>query len=278
MSKEATAPRSSSTSLRRYFFRCPNIIFDLGLSSLELAIYLVIRRIAGDDGMCWRNTRSLAEMAGMSVGSVCKAKRTLSRRFFFLDGKPLIEIRKERHRGGGKPRDIITVMNIWEENEKRYSSSKSLDTDEARSADHLGNSQGELVNSASEIKKNTVRKLNEERAPSLSPSERETKGECSQFSEFWIVLCRIFRRTDKREPTRAEKKLMLHLLPISPDEYELVEWWMGLDEHRYDFRQGIGFVLRRRPASLGSLLRRWGDVNDAARHYLKELQSRGYIY
>jgi hypothetical protein len=277
MSKEATTP-PSSTSLRRYFFLCPNIIFDLELSSLDLALYLVIRRTAGDDGVCWRNTRSLAEMAGMSVGSVCKAKRILSQPFLSLNSKPLIEIRKERNRGGGKPRDIITLTNIWAANEKRYSSSKSLGTDESRSVGDLGNSRSELASSTGEIKKNTVRKLNEEISPSLSPSVRETKRESVAFSEFWNFLCRIFKRTDKRQPTRAEKKLMLRLLPISPDEYEVVKWWMALDEHRYDFRQGIGFALQRRPTSVGLLLRRWGDVNDIARRYLKELQSRGYIY
>jgi len=239
---------------------------------------MVIRRIAGDDGVCWRSTRSLAEMAGISVGSVSKAKRGLSRRFFLLNSKPLIEIRKKPNRHGGKPLHIITVTNIWAENERRYSSSNSLGTDESRSAGDLKNSRSELASSAGEIKKNTLRRINEERAPSLSPSVRETQGECSQFSEFWIVLCRIFKRTDKRGPTRAEKKLMLHLLPISKDEYELVEWWMNLYEGHYDFKQGIGFALRRRPTSVGSLLRRWGDINDTARHYLKELQSRGYIY
>jgi hypothetical protein len=159
MSKEATTPISSSTSLRRYFFQCPNIIFDLELSSLELALYLVIRRIAGDDGVCWRNTRSLADMAGMSVGSVCKAKRHLSRAFDALHGKPLIEITKERNRRGGKPRDITRVTNIWAENERRYSSSDSLGTDESRSAGDLENSRSELASSSGEIKKNPVRRL-----------------------------------------------------------------------------------------------------------------------
>ena len=277
MSKDAAISPTSAASGRRYFFLCPNIIFDLGLSSQQLTLYLVIRRTAGEDGVCWRSTRCLAKMAGMSVGSVCQAKRSLSQRYAVLHFKALIEIRKEPNRHGGKPRDIITLTNIWEENEKRSSSSNSLDTEKSRSAVELGNSQGEFASSAGEIKKTPIRKVNEEKTPSLSPSERETKGECFEISEFWNFLCRIFKRTDKRGPTKAEQKLILHWLPIPPNEYELVEWWMDLDEDDYDRREGVGFALRRRPTSVGLLLRRWSEVNDVARGFRQQLDSDGYM-
>ena len=85
MSDEINGSPDGTTPARRFFFQCPNIIFDLGLSSQELALYFVIRRTAGDDGLCWRNTRCLAQMAGMSVGSVVKAKRQLCGPFQILD-------------------------------------------------------------------------------------------------------------------------------------------------------------------------------------------------
>src|SRR5439155_15721554 len=93
---------SEAKPVPRFFFQPPNIIFELGLSSRELALYLVIRRTAGDDGLCWRSTRTLARMAGMSTGSVSKAKRQLSRPFAVLYCKALIQIRKIPNSRGGK--------------------------------------------------------------------------------------------------------------------------------------------------------------------------------
>jgi len=276
-SKGGDAVARSVTHGARFFFQVPNIVLDLGLSSLALALYCVIRRTAGEEGMCWRSTPCLAEMAGMSVGSVCNAKRDLCQPFALLDGKPLIEITKQRNPGGGKPRDIIRVTHIWSENERRYSSNNSFLNEKARSARELGNSRAELASSADEIKKNSVRKLNEEHTPSLSPSRREIERECVDFSELWNSVRRIFKRTDNRKPTKREQKLMQELLPVAAHEYELVEWWMGLDTHHRDLRQGIGFLLHRRPRSVTSLLRRWNEVNDAARHYREQLDTRGHM-
>jgi hypothetical protein len=216
-------------------------------------------------------------MAGMSVGSVCNAKRSLSQRYLVLHSKPLIEIRKEPNRHGGKARDIITVTNIWAENERRYSSSNSLGTDEPRSAGDLGNSRGELASSAGEIKKNTVRKLNEESAPSLSPSSREKLSEISQnqISDLWKFTCSIFNRNYKRLPGKSELRRMKELVPIDQDEFSLIRWWYSLDKRDYYYKEGIGFYLRRRPRSTGMLLQHWSDVCDVARGFLREQQRTG---
>jgi helix-turn-helix protein len=145
---------SGSNPARRYFFQCPNIIFDLGLSSRALILYLVIRRTAGDDGLCWRSTRNLAQLAGMSVGSVSKAKRELSRRHWMPDFKALIEIRRERNPHGGKPRDLIRITDIWAANEKYYSALASRSTGaQPLLVDERASSRDELASSAGEIKK-----------------------------------------------------------------------------------------------------------------------------
>jgi hypothetical protein len=71
---------------------------------------------------------------------------------------------------------------------------------------------------------------------------------------------------------------MLNWLPISPDEYKLVKWWMEIEIRGFDSKAGTGFLLRRRPTSVRSLLRRWPDVNDIARNYWKKYESRGHMH
>ena len=273
--------RDERISARCFFFQCPNIIFDLGLSSRELSLYLAIRRTAGDNGLCWRNTRSLAKMAGMSVGSVVKAKRHLCGPFQLLDWKSLIQITKEPNPQGGKARHIIKVVNIWQYNEKRYSQDELVTEHDSRfqqssSSGDLVNSPSEIANLASEIKKTPIRKLNEENPPSTSPSKREIESADSDVCEFWNFVCMIFGRTDGRGPTRTEKQLMLQLLPVPAEERGLVNWWMTLDSEEYGLKREVSFLLRRRPRSVGSLLRNWSDVNDVARHYRDDYEDEDY--
>jgi hypothetical protein len=272
MSDEINGSSRRTSSARRFFFQCPNIIVELGLPSQALALYSVIRRTAGDDGVCWRNTRDLARMAGMSVGSVVKAKRHLCGPFQLLNWKPLIQITKEPNRGGGKARHLIEIVNIWRENEKRYSQDEhdSSLTEQSRSSGDLPSSRSEIASSPSEIKKTPIRKLNEENSPSVSPSSREIECEDgSELYEFWNFVCTIFKRTDGREPTKSEERLMLKLLPVPPEEYNLIKGWMNLDSDEYDSKEEISFYLRRRPRSVRSLLQNWSNLVDVVRSFLE---------
>ena len=211
----------------------------------------------------------------MSSGQVSRCKKRLGAPFEKLGGKPLILIIKRPSPHGGKPYHEISVVDIWEDNYRYFSLCRSTPTPSSK----LAASADEVATSARETKKTLRRKINEERAPSLSPSLRETKRENeSELSKFWNFLCTIIGRTDDRGPTRAEQKLMLHWLPIQPEEYKLVRWWMTLDPRGTDVRQGIGFSLLRRPRSVRSLLQDWSNVNDVARSYLKRYERDGHFY
>jgi hypothetical protein len=270
----------------RFFFQTPNIIFELGLSSRELALYLVIRRTAGDDGSCWRSTRTLARMAGMSTGSVSNAKRQLSRPFLVLHGKALIQIRKIANSRGGKARDEITIVNIWSENEKHYTNAACATAEDDSSAaeqsgspDELRSSAADIASSAGETKKTNKRILIEERPPSLSPSSREKLSEISlnQISELWKFVCTIFGRDSSRDPDRKELRLMRALIPIQPDECDLVKWWFGLRARDYHYTHPIRFMIDRRPMSVRRLLEDWPNVIDVARRFRNEQRRIGRI-
>ena len=70
---------------------------------------------------------------------------------------------------------------------------------------------------------------------------------------------------------------MKELIPIEPDEFSLIRWWFSLDEHKYYYKEGIGFHLRRRPRSTRMLLEHWSDVGDVARGFFVKEQRIGRV-
>jgi hypothetical protein len=267
--------KARRTKAQRFFFRVPNIVLELGLTPYEFALYCAIRMTTGDDGVCFRSGVTLARLCGMSTGQVSSCKKRLKAPNEKLRGKPLIRIVERPSRHGGKPYHEIRVVDVWSENEKHFSNCQSS----SPSADEVETSDGEIATALPEIKKTPQRKLPlEEESPSLSPSPREIDREpLSEISEFWTFLCTLFGRTDCRGPTRTDKRQMIHWLPIPPEEYTLVKWWMSLDNRGYDWKEGIGFSLRRRPQSINALLRNWSAVNDVARHYWKRHCETGIL-
>lgn len=104
--------------LRKYRTETPNLVYDLHLTPFELALYCYLKRVAGAgvDGRCFRATERIAEETGMSEGMVSKAKKGLLRTNRpGLNSKALIRVEKDDTRPG-RPRDMITIVDIWPEN------------------------------------------------------------------------------------------------------------------------------------------------------------------
>jgi hypothetical protein len=260
---------------KRFYFPVPNIVLELGLTPYELALYCAIRRTTDESGRCFRSGDSLARLCGMSTGTVSAAKWKLARPFAMLGSKPLIRITLRPSRHGGKPCHHITPMDIWSENVRFFRPTPSP----AEEPNEIATSPDDLATSSDETKNTPLRKIREEAPPSYSPSSREntSEGRAEEISYFWRFVCQIFKRPLEREPSRSEIKLMKHWLPVPADEYELVEWWYGLSTKGCDYKEGIGFHLRRRPSSVRSLLRVWSSVNDVARGFRREFEEKGYL-
>ena len=163
---------AQSKESRRYFFQIPNIIFELRLNAYDIALFSAMARTAGENGRCWRSTRNLASMSGMSVGTVSKSKKTLARPFQLLNGKALIQITKRRGLHGGRAYDEVTIVDIWAENEAHYAKQNNESCHHARlpvqptiSTGEIATSVGELATSLGERKKISGRKHNKERKP-----------------------------------------------------------------------------------------------------------------
>lgn len=130
---------------RKYFTTIPNIVDDMKLSPAAFRLYAHIKRVAGENGKCWQSTRTLANACRVSAGSISKAKKEL------VNAK-LITIQEKDNDRGGRAYHIITIVDIWPTNMERYSSSQ----------DEHASSNSEITSSPGELKKNPLRKTQEE--------------------------------------------------------------------------------------------------------------------
>jgi hypothetical protein len=168
---------------RRYRTEIPNVVFTLGLSPYELTLYLHLKRTAGEQGECWKSTATLAKETCMSTGMVSKAKDALTIPRIELGKKPLIKVKPEENPHGGKARHFITLVDIWPDNFKRFTSSQ----DEVASSPHeLASSYSEIASSPGEIKKEPKEEepKKKEEIP-LGAKSAPLTVEVSQVFEHW---------------------------------------------------------------------------------------------
>jgi len=106
---------SDNGDLRKYYAAIPNIVFTLGLHPYELTLYVYLKKVAGEDQVCWQSTATIAKACSMSAGMVSKLKAALARERVELGGKALITITTEMQNGGNANHGI-TITDIWPEN------------------------------------------------------------------------------------------------------------------------------------------------------------------
>ena len=100
---------------RKYYAAIPNIVFKLGLNPYELSLYVYLKKVAGEEGMCWKSTSTIARELNMGAGTVSRTKGTLAISRTALNGKSLITIATEMQ-NGGNPNHAISITDIWPEN------------------------------------------------------------------------------------------------------------------------------------------------------------------
>ena len=131
----------------KYFTIIPNILWVKDLTALERWLYATIKKIAGDDGECFMSTPTLAEEAGISAGSISKAKQT-------LQDKGLIKIVRRKRSAKGHAIDHITIIDIWEQNilhfVNRSANERNRSADETEEEPLKKNPEEETVSPVSE--------------------------------------------------------------------------------------------------------------------------------
>lgn len=149
--------------LKKYRTEIPNIVLTLGLSPYELTLYVHLKRTAGDSGVCWKSTTTLAKETCMGAATVSRAKEGLQQPRESLKGLPLIVIEEEENPKGGKPRHRITLNDIWPQNMSHWASStQELDKTKQVPQGKLQVPQGNLTSSTQELKKEPLEERTQE--------------------------------------------------------------------------------------------------------------------
>jgi len=188
---------------RKYFLILPNIVDDMGLSPYAFRLYARIKRRAGENGLCFENSKHLAEGCNMSAGSVSKAKRELIE-------AGLITITTIPGRHGEFDHHEIRIRDIWAVNIEKYVNKSQSES--ACSLDEQEASQDESERSSHEPKKNPINKnqYEEEYMAPSSFSEKEIQflkaiglmyGYYDDTYQSWLV--RLFRKFGENNTLEA---------------------------------------------------------------------------
>lgn len=162
---------------RIYRTETPNIVFELlyqkKITHADFILYSNFRRIAGDEGACWKGIRKLAEEMGMSKDTISECKKRLAMPLPELKGKSLIIIEKGDYKNGKS--DTIWIEDIWQENFEYYNK-KNIEKNENSNNSYLSSDKDTLSldkDTRIEPYKNNILKV----SPSEIPKE-PVPGSC----------------------------------------------------------------------------------------------------
>lgn len=97
------------SSSHNYRTEIPNIIFHMNLTPWEFKAYCVIKKTAGDRGVCFKSNSTLSHEIGCSIPFTIDLKKELVR-------LNLIKITKRKNEKGGDLPDLIQIKDIWPQN------------------------------------------------------------------------------------------------------------------------------------------------------------------
>jgi hypothetical protein len=103
------------SSDHKYFSLIPHIIFEIGLSANQIALYMAIKRSAGEKSQCTRSSKNLANQAGLSKSVLYRTLPSLCEINSILK-KPLIKHSSRLTHCGDRDTNLITIIDIWHEN------------------------------------------------------------------------------------------------------------------------------------------------------------------
>lgn len=113
MSNESIKDLSSNHHFRT---EIPNILFSLGLKPTEIAVYLILKKTAGDNGYCIKSSQRISDEANVNIKTYYEVKKTLSTKIFPIIQKPLISVTERKKKTGDADTSLIEIIDIWPEN------------------------------------------------------------------------------------------------------------------------------------------------------------------
>jgi len=99
----------------RYFTMIPNCVWMLGLSADALLLYWYVKRVTGENGLCYQELKTISNATGLSIYRITKARNELVTTL--AGAKPLAVVGTRKAVHGGNPVHTVTLPNIWHEND-----------------------------------------------------------------------------------------------------------------------------------------------------------------
>ncbi len=101
---------SDDAPSHRFRTEIPNIVDGMDLDVYSFRLYVHLKRVAGDGGLSYQSTETLATACGMSERQIVRVKKTLI-------AKNLITVKLEPNPHGGLPIHHIRIVDIWQRNQ-----------------------------------------------------------------------------------------------------------------------------------------------------------------
>jgi len=115
---------ADGSSDRKYFTMIPNIVFEYPLTVYAFRVYSHIKKVAGENGVCFQTLRTIAGWCNISHPSVIRAIRELEK-------AGMIEVTKVTGKRGGFSHNEMTIIDLWQTNVDHFNL-PDLDRNEAR--------------------------------------------------------------------------------------------------------------------------------------------------
>lgn len=129
-----------------HFTQVPNKVDDMGLAATTVRLYLHLKRVAGEYGRCFQSQDTLADHCSMGTRTVTRAKAELLKAGLITISVEII---------AGRKCHVITIVDIWEENDA-YFQMLAVSKDTAPMSDDIGHMPNNMP------KKNPLRRTHKE--------------------------------------------------------------------------------------------------------------------
>ena len=141
---------------KKYFTQIPNMIVNHS-TAYEQSLYLTMKRLAGEGGLCWASLNFLSEKMGVHKTTVSKTIKKLLDRKWIKEVEPMVV-------PGGKVRQF-KIVDLWKLNMSLYKGGSQMTTiknrggaEVTRGGAHIdrGGAQSDTSKKSSNIKKDTL--------------------------------------------------------------------------------------------------------------------------
>jgi hypothetical protein len=171
----------------------PNIVLKIGLSPIELAVYIYLKSTAGDSGECWKSIASLSKECGVGETKLKECLKRLSDPI--LSGTPLIRVKRRKKKDGSFQSNVILIVPIWRKNGDFFRDKKRIKENSTQSpGDPGGGSRGDPGGSPNDHKEER-----KEEEPYKKKTNRSNTDSTSNSSSF-------FDRADALDSSFYNKK------------------------------------------------------------------------